>query len=98
MEFIRSSRRFKLTTIPVHSVDKKPQIHHGVHLTLTLITMGLWAGVWCWVVLSAYGEAPSLFSHFEDDYWRYLIEREQPPASLYSECLQLNYGADYFEA
>ncbi|MGL5359928.1 MAG: hypothetical protein ACRDBI_09480 [Shewanella sp.] len=95
---MRSRRRFKLKATVAYSIDKNPQIHHGVHFTLTLVTMGLWIGVWCWVILNSYGEPPSLFSQFEDNYWRYLIEREQPPASLYSESLQLTYGADYFEA
>ncbi|MCC4831687.1 hypothetical protein Q4601_15175 [Shewanella sp. 1_MG-2023] len=63
--------------------NSQPVINHVLHFTLTLMTFGLWAIVWWWLILKARGEQDNLFAGFDDDYWSYLIERERPPAALY---------------
>ncbi|MCL2913584.1 hypothetical protein L2725_07250 [Shewanella corallii] len=70
-----------------------------LHFTLTMLTFGLWGIVWCYLLQRAEGKSFSLFDNFDHDYWSYLIEREQPPASLYS----MQYGkrkasSDTFDA
>ena len=57
------------------------EIKHAWHFVLTLLTLGLWGIVWWWLILRAEGKA--IFSGFDDAYWSYLMETEQPPAALY---------------
>ncbi|MFC3185878.1 hypothetical protein ACFOD0_03105 [Shewanella intestini] len=65
------------------------RINHPLHFCLTLFTLSLWAIVWWWLILKARGKG-NFITALDDDYWSYLIEREQPPAALY----QLKVGAD----
>lgn len=58
-------------------------IRHGLHFVLTLLTFGLWGMVWWWLILKYQGKKNQWLSGFDDDYWSYLMERDQPPASLY---------------
>ncbi len=58
-------------------------IRHGLHFILTLATFGLWGVVWWWLILKYQGKKNQWLSGFDDDYWSYLMEREQPPAALY---------------
>ena len=69
-----------------YSSPRKP--NSLLHFVLTMMTFGLWGVVWYYLLLRAEGKPFSLFSQFDHDYWSYLIEREQPPASFYS----LQYG------
>ncbi|RTR34968.1 DUF4234 domain-containing protein [Shewanella atlantica] len=54
-----------------------------VHFALTILTFGLWGLVWWWLILKSEGKTEQLFRGFDDAYWSYLIEREQPPAALH---------------
>ncbi|WP_372873160.1 hypothetical protein [Shewanella sp.] len=68
------------------SPAQPPQgICHPLHFCLTLVTFGLWALVWWYLILKQEGRAADLLAGFDDDYWSYLIEREQPPAALYPQ-------------
>lgn len=70
-----------------------------LHFTLTMLTFGLWGLVWYYLLQRAEGKPFSLFNHFDHDYWSYLIEREQPPASLYSVHYgKRNQASDTFDA
>ncbi|QIR13716.1 hypothetical protein [Shewanella aestuarii] len=64
-----------------HTVLPKP-INHPLHFCLTLCSFGLWGIVWWRLILLSRGES-GFISALDDDYWSYLIEREQPPAALY---------------
>ncbi|MCL1141166.1 hypothetical protein [Shewanella gaetbuli] len=57
-------------------------INHPLHFCLTLMSFGLWGIIWWRLILTSKGEK-SFISALDDDYWSYLIEREQPPAALY---------------
>lgn len=98
MGFVKSSRRFKLRCLQVYDAKKDQQIHHGLHFILTLLTFGLWGLVWWWLILKSQGGSESLFSGFDDDYWSYLIEREQPPAAFYRQQIASTANTGYFEA
>lgn len=98
MGFVKSSRRFKPRFLHVYDAKKDKQINHGLHFILTLLTFGLWGLVWWWLILKSQGGSESLFSGFDDDYWSYLIEREQPPAALYRQQIAPPVNTGYFEA
>ncbi|MGI2257929.1 hypothetical protein ACRRUX_01105 [Shewanella sp. GXUN23E] len=66
-----------------HSGDKSEFPNPLLHFVLTLVTLGLWAPIWWYLIQRAQKRSFSLFHIFDHDYWSYLIEREQPPASLY---------------
>ncbi|MFT5235110.1 MAG: hypothetical protein ACI8SK_000275 [Shewanella sp.] len=77
-------------TFRVHrNVAKKTISKEGVerykcfHFMLTIFTFGLWGGVWWWLILKSEGKTVQFFRGFDDAYWSYLIEREQPPAALH---------------
>lgn len=98
MEFVKSSRRFKLHFLQVYDAKKNQQINHGLHFILTILTFGLWGLVWWRLILKSQGESELLFSGFDDDYWSYLIECEQPPAALYRQQIASTVTTGYFEA
>ncbi len=54
-----------------------------IHFLLTIFTLGLWGLVWWWLILKSEGKSDQFFRGFDDAYWSYLIEREQPPAALH---------------
>lgn len=73
-------------------------VNHTLHFFITLMTFGLWGLVWWGLILKQQGKQNQWFSGFDDDYWSYLMEREQPPASLYpikfnSDSPQANFDA-----
>ncbi|ABI37843.1 conserved hypothetical protein [Shewanella sp. MR-4] len=98
MAFVKSTRRFKLRFLQPYDVQKDLQINHAMHFMLTLITFGLWGLVWWYLILKSQGDNQSLFSGFDDDYWSYLIECEQPPASLYRQRFAASANSVQFEA
>ncbi|QYK08462.1 DUF4234 domain-containing protein [Shewanella mangrovisoli] len=98
MAFVKSTRRFKPKFLQAYDVQKDLQINHGMHFVLTLITFGLWGLVWWYLILKSQGDNQSLFSGFDDDYWSYLIECEQPPASLYRQRFAASVNSVQFEA
>ncbi|WP_394205183.1 hypothetical protein [Shewanella waksmanii] len=61
------------------------EVHHLWHFVITLATCGVWALVWWHLVLRAQGRKGQIFHGFDDAYWSYLIEREQPPAALHRQ-------------
>ncbi|WP_108944474.1 hypothetical protein [Shewanella halifaxensis] len=71
-------------------------IRHGWHFALTLLTLGSWGLVWWWLILRAEGKA--FFSGFDDAYWSYLMERDQPPAALYKMKFSKNKNNAKFDA
>lgn len=98
MGFVKSTRRFKPKFLQAHDVRKELQINHVMHFMLTLTTFGLWGLVWWYLILKSQGDNQSLFSGFDDDYWSYLIECEQPPASLYRQRFAASVRSVQFEA
>nr|WP_076540868.1 hypothetical protein [Shewanella sp. UCD-KL21] len=62
----------------------QPSINHLFHFILTIATFGSWGIVWWWLILKSRGKQDNFLAGFDDDYWSYLIERERPPAALYS--------------
>ncbi|MCL1145700.1 hypothetical protein AB4298_09780 [Shewanella sp. 10N.261.52.F9] len=72
------------------------EIKHAWHFVLTLLTLGLWGIVWWWLILRAEGKA--IFSGFDDAYWSYLMETEQPPAALYKMHFSKNNKKSKFDA
>lgn len=98
MGFIKSTRRYKLKILPVYDIAADEQINHRLHFILTLLSFGLWGLVWWWLVLKANGKSDFIFSGFDDDYWSYLIEREQPPASLYRQQIAPKKVTEYFDS
>ncbi|MGS0680228.1 hypothetical protein ACVBIL_03595 [Shewanella sp. 125m-7] len=78
------------------AVVRTQEIRHAWHFALTLLTLGLWGLVWWWLILRAEGKA--IFSGFDDAYWSYLIEREQPPAALYKMRFSKNNKNSKFDA
>lgn len=73
-----------------HQIDNSlhhqqvPGVQHPLHFCLTLVTFGLWGLVWWYLILKQQGKR-DILTGFDDDYWSYLIEREQPPAALYPQ-------------
>lgn len=98
MGFVKSTRRYKLKVLPVVDLTADEQINHRLHFILTLLSFGLWGLVWWWLILKAKGKSDFIFSGFDDDYWSYLIEREQPPAALYRQQIAPNKVTEYFDA
>ena len=90
----------------IHSADIKRARHEPtnlekkklIHFILTLITFGAWGLVWWWLVLKSEGQTDQLFRGFDDAYWSYLIEREQPPASLHKIKIDEEAKTGYFDA
>nr|WP_040571790.1 hypothetical protein [Shewanella benthica] len=72
--------------------------HKLIHLVLTLITFGAWGLVWWWLILKSEGKTDQLFRGFDDAYWSYLIEREQPPASLHKMKVAQETETGHFDA
>ncbi|MBL4912433.1 hypothetical protein JMA39_04680 [Shewanella schlegeliana] len=83
------------TTQP-QRVVRSENIRHGLHFALTLLTFGVWGLVWWWLILRA--ENKQIFSGFDDAYWSYLIERDQPPAALHRMHFSKNNKSSKFEA
>lgn len=54
-----------------------------LHFVLTAATLGLWAPVWWWCINREEIKQSGVFHKFDNDYWDYLVERDEPPASLY---------------
>ncbi len=80
-----------------HQLRRNPQdIRHGWHFLLTLLTLGMWGIVWWWLILRAEGKA--FFSGFDDAYWSYLMETEQPPAALYEMHFTKNHKKSKLDA
>ncbi|MGS0676412.1 hypothetical protein [Shewanella sp. 0m-4] len=77
-------------------MKKEQEIKHVWHFVLTLLTLGLWGIVWWWLILRAEGKA--IFSGFDDAYWSYLIERDQPPAALHQMHFSKNVKTSKFDA
>ncbi|MFB2779331.1 DUF4234 domain-containing protein [Shewanella sp. FJAT-51649] len=98
MAFVKSTRRFKPKFLQVYEVQEDLKMNHAMHFVLTLITFGLWGLVWWYLILKSQGDNQSLFSGFDDDYWSYLIECEQPPASLYRQRFAASVNSVQFEA
>lgn len=72
--------------------------HKWLHFVLTIMTFGLWGLVWWWLILKSEGKADQLFRGFDDAYWSYLIEREQPPAALHKMKIGEDGNKGYFDA
>lgn len=72
-------------------------VNHSFHFVLTLLTFGLWGVVWWWLIIKAEGK-DDFFSGFDDDYWSYLIECEQPPAALYRQQVASDKSHSSFDA
>lgn len=73
-------------------------VNHTLHFFLTLMTFGLWGAVWWWLILKSQGKKNQWLSGFDEDYWSYLIERDQPPASLYPIRFNQDGSRTNFEA
>lgn len=73
-------------------------VRHGRHFVLTLVTFGAWGIVWWWLIIKENDDSASFFSGFDDDYWSYLIEREQPPAALYRQHIAPSIPTIHFDA
>ncbi|MEZ9198152.1 hypothetical protein [Shewanella sp. 10N.286.54.B9] len=73
-------------------------INHPRHFAATIITFGVWGLVWWWLILRSEGKHKQIFSGFDDAYWSYLIEREQPPAALHKMRFSKNEKNSKFEA
>lgn len=73
-------------------------VQHGRHFVLTLVTFGVWGIVWWWLIVKENDDSASFFSGFDDDYWSYLIEREQPPAALYRQRIAPPIPTMHFDA
>ena len=83
---------------PVSNKSQAEQsINHPLHFCLTLLTFGLWDIIWWRLILNDRGEA-GFISALDDDYWSYLIEREQPPAALYQVHIGQKSTETVFEA
>lgn len=69
-----------------------------IHFALTILTFGLWGLVWWWLILKSEGRTEQLFRGFDDAYWSYLIEREQPPAALHKMEFDNDGSKGFFDA
>ncbi|WP_372000108.1 hypothetical protein [Shewanella sp. 10N.286.51.B2] len=76
----------------------QPSINHLLHFLLTIVTFGCWGMVWWWLILKSRGEGNNFLAGFDDDYWSYLIERERPPAALYTLKIGTDEAETVFEA
>ncbi len=74
------------------------KIRHRWHFILTLLTLGLWGIVWWRLINKVKDDELPFFTGFDDAYWSYLIEREQPPAALYSMTFDSTNSSIVFEA
>ncbi len=74
------------------------KIHHHWHFVLTLLTLGGWGIVWWRLIRKTRGLSMPFFEGFDDAYWSYLIEREQPPAALYNMSFDAIHRSVIFEA
>lgn len=54
-----------------------------LHFVLTAATFGLWAPVWWYCVFRDEIKTSGWFQLFDNDYWDYIVERDEPPAALY---------------
>jgi|GEM_PF-3761075 len=72
--------------------------HKVIHFLLTIFTFGLWGLVWWWLILKSEGKSEQLFRGFDDAYWSYLIEREQPPAALHKMKFDNDDCKGFFDA
>lgn len=81
-----------------HRIDAKRSINHPRHFAATIITFGLWGLVWWWLILRSEGKHKQIFSGFDDAYWSYLIERDQPPAALHKMSFTKNEESSKFDA
>ena len=81
-----------------HRVDARCSINHRRHFVITILTFGLWGLVWWWLILRSEGKQKQIFSGFDDAYWSYLIERDQPPAALHKMSFAKNEETSKFEA
>ncbi|MBT1443584.1 hypothetical protein KJI95_03485 [Shewanella sp. JM162201] len=77
--------------------EESAGICHPLHFCLTLASFGLWGLVWWYLILRQQGQQANFLAGFDDDYWSYLIEREQPPAALYPQKFSAEQR-DIFEA
>ena len=73
-------------------------INHPRHFLTTILTFGAWGLVWWWLILRAEGKHKQFFRGFDDAYWSYLIEREQPPAALHKMQFTDNEKISKFDA
>lgn len=73
-------------------------INHRRHFAVTILTFGIWGLVWWWLILRSEGKHKQIFSGFDDAYWSYLIEREQPPAALHKMSFAKNEENTKFDA
>ncbi|NKF50758.1 hypothetical protein G3R49_09265 [Shewanella sp. WXL01] len=76
--------RFRVRRLPhgAAASNLPSSINHPLHFCLTICTFGFWGIVWWHLILKSRGEH-NFITALDDDYWSYLIEREQPPAALY---------------
>lgn len=68
------------------SVSRGARHHFAVHLlhfVLTMFTLGLWGPVWWWYANRLAVKTEGFFHRFDNDYWDYIVERDEPPAALY---------------
>lgn len=99
---VSSSSSSSESTVPVTSATRSQglahaeQVRHAWHFALTLLTFGVWGVVWWWLILRA--ENKQIFSGFDDAYWSYLIERDQPPAALHRMHFSKNKKNAKFDA
>lgn len=82
------------------SLEHRPDVEGNkvVHFALTILTFGLWGLVWWWLILKSEGKTEQLFRGFDDAYWSYLIEREQPPAALHKMKFNKEESKGFFDA
>ncbi|GIU07160.1 MULTISPECIES: hypothetical protein [unclassified Shewanella] len=95
MKKIQSTNLIASTSQSQRRLQAQP-VKHGWHFVLTLLTLGLWGIVWWWLTLRAEGKP--LFSGFDDAYWSYLMERDQPPAALHPMHFSKNNKNSKFDA
>ncbi|MCG9695712.1 hypothetical protein [Shewanella sp. Isolate11] len=94
----QSSNKSNNTIQLVHAIPHSEEVHHLWHFSLTLLTFGLWGIVWWRIIIKSQGEDSQFFDGFDDAYWSHLIEREQPPAALYTIQFDAKQRSAQFDA
>ncbi|MDF0533179.1 hypothetical protein PY479_02670 [Shewanella sp. A32] len=62
---------------------KRQLLAHSLHFLLTMLTLGLWGPVWWWYANRGSVKDEGFFHRFDNDYWDYIVERDEPPAALH---------------
>ncbi|MCL1074321.1 hypothetical protein [Shewanella dokdonensis] len=56
---------------------------HLLHFVLTMLTLGLWGPLWWLYANRCSVQEEGFFHRFDNDYWDYIVERDEPPAALH---------------